>query len=94
MLLMSSRGRRRRNPGSSDLAATVCFARCPHGRRPHLRDAGLDPGSALRAVRDDVKRRCAMSGMTGRFGAAQYAGQRRLTVQACCRARAPAHWPA
>ena len=39
--LMSSRGRRRRNPGSSDLAATVCPARCPRGRRSHLQSADV-----------------------------------------------------
>ena len=65
-LLLSSRGRRRRNPGSSDLAVMGCLARCPRGRRRHLRSACLDPGSALRAVRDDIKRKGAPSGMTSR----------------------------
>ena len=54
LFLMSSWGRRRRNPGSSDWAVTAWLAGRSNGRRMHLRGTRLDPGSVLRAVRDDV----------------------------------------
>ena len=87
LLLMSSRGRRRRNPGSSDLAATVCYARCPRGRRRHLRDAHLDPGSALRAVRDDVRKK----GRAVRDGVKQISAPCGLTSEFSRRSRRG--WP-
>ena len=44
-------------PGIQRLGAvTACLARSPRGWRRHLRGARLDPGSALRAVRDDVSK--------------------------------------
>ena len=50
ILLLSSRGRRRRNPGSSDLAATAWLAGSSNGRRTHLRGVEPVPGPALRAA--------------------------------------------
>jgi hypothetical protein len=42
-------GRAQREPGSASPTAKLVI-------QWHLRDARLDPGSALRAVRDDVKK--------------------------------------
>ena len=85
ILLLSSRGRRRRNPGSSDLAATAWLAGSSNGRRTHWRDARLDPGSALRAVRDDISEGCAPCGTTYRPGPARggYAALRERTPAQC-----------
>ena len=41
----------------------------------HLRDARLDPGSALRAVRDDIKKKGAPSGMMAREPQARNPGR-------------------
>ncbi len=62
---LSSRGRRRRNPGSSDWAGTARPASRSSGRRTHWRGARLDPGSALRAVRDDRKKKGTPRGPSG-----------------------------
>ena len=43
-------GRAQREPGSASPTAKLVI-------QWHLRDARLDPGSALRAVRDDIKKR-------------------------------------
>ena len=53
---------------SSGRASLFCCHHREGGDPVALRDARLDPGSALRAVRDDVPaRRCAPSGMTSEF---------------------------
>ena len=55
-------GRAQREPGSASPTAKLVI-------QWHLRSARLDPGSALRAVRDDNKKKGAPSGMMAREGA-------------------------